>query len=221
LNDDRNDQELNKYINSEKEYKQKVYKDLLYSQFQEATNKNLNLYGTNDPLIVERKRKRYLSQDPFAKNNNYDYAKSNLTHNPIVDPQNNLEYNKYLKFSESQRNISNRGNYQLNNNSNMQSQSNNILNPNNIRAYKEYNPLEEFKSNNYDTSNISRGIKMNNAFNPNLIMESNNNNLNNNNSLRFEENQKGQNQNNGYINNSFRPTPSGERIRQAAASNFF
>jgi hypothetical protein len=62
---------------------------------------------------------------------------------------------------------------------------------------------------------------MNNAFNPNLIMESNNNNLNNNNSLRFEENQKGQNQNNGYINNSFRPTPSGERIRQAAASNFF
>jgi hypothetical protein len=221
LNDDRNDQELNKYINSEKEYKQKVYKDLLYSQFQEATNKNLNLYGTNDPLIVERKKKRYLSQDPFAKNNNYDYAKSNLTHNPIVDPQNNLEYNKYLKFSESQRNISNRGNYQLNNNSNMQSQSNNILNPNNIRAYKEYNPLEEFKSNNYDTSNISRGIKMNNAFNPNLIMESNNNNLNNNNSLRFEENQKGQNQNNGYINNSFRPTPSGERIRQAAASNFF
>ena len=175
LNDDRNDQELNKYINSEKEYKQKVYKDLLYSQFQEATNKNLNLYGTNDPLIVERKRKRYLSQDPFAKNNN----------------------------------------------SNMQSQSNNILNPNNIRAYKEYNPLEEFKSNNYDTSNISRGIKMNKAFNPNLIMESNNNNLNNNNSLRFEENQKGQNQNNGYINNSFRPTPSGERIRQAAASNFF
>ena len=221
LNDDRNDQELNKYINSEKEYKQKLYKDLFYSQFQEATNKNLNLFGTNDPLIVERKRKRYLSQDPFAKNNNYDYAKSNLTHNPIVDPQNNLEYNKYLKFSESQRNISNRGNYQLNNNSNIQSQPNNILNPNNIRAYKEYNPLEEFKSNNYDTSNISRGIKMNNAFNPNLIMESNNNNLNNNNSLRFEENQKGQNQNNGYINNSFRPTPSGERIRQAAASNFF
>ena len=65
------------------------------------------------------------------KNKNYDFAKSTLTHNPIVDPQNNLEYNKYLKFSESQRNISNRGNYQLNNNSNMQSQSNNILNPNN------------------------------------------------------------------------------------------
>ena len=128
LNDNRNDQELTNYIKSEKENKQKIYKDLLYSQFQEAINKNLNLYGTNDPLIIERKRKRYLSQDPFAKNNNYDFSKSSLTHNPIVDPQNNLEYNKYLKFSESQRNMANRGNYQTNNNTNnqmMQYQNNN------------------------------------------------------------------------------------------------
>ena len=36
-----------------------------------------------------------------------------------------------------------------------------------------------------------------------------------------EDYQMGQNQSNGYVNNSFRPTPSGERIRQAAASNFF
>ena len=235
LNDDRNDQELTNYIKSEKEYKQKMYKDLLYSQFQEATNKNLNLYGTNDPLIVERKRKRYLSQDPFAKNNNYDYSKSSLIHNPIVDPQNNLEYNKYLKFSESQRNINNRGNYQINNNNvnnqRMQYQNSNTPNVNNVNnTYtnfnnnninnNNYNPLEEFKSNNYDTSNMNRGMKVNNTFNQNLVMGSDNININNNN-LRMEENQKGQNQNSGYVNNSFRPTPSGERIRQAAASNFF
>ena len=228
LKDDRNDQELTNYIKSEKEYKQKMYKDLLYSQFQEATNKNLNLYGTNDPLIVERKRKRYLSQDPFAKNNNYDFSKSSLTHNPIVDPQNNLEYNKYLKFSESQRNINNRGNYQINNNNvnnqRMQYQNNNNTpNINNVNnTYNNYNPLEEFKSNNYDTSNMNRGMKVNNNFNQNLVMENNNSNINmNNNNLRMEENQKGQSQNSGYFNNSFRPTPSGERIRQAAASNFF
>ena len=230
LNDDRNDQELTNYIKSEKEYKQKMYKDLLYSQFQEATNKNLNLYGTNDPLIVERKRKRYLSQDPFAKNNNYDFSKSSLTHNPIVDPQNNLEYNKYLQFSESQRNINNRGNYQINNNNvnnqRVQYQNNNTPNINNVNnTYNNYNPLEEFKSNNYDTLNMNRGMKVNNNFNQNLVMENNNSNINinniNNNNLRMEENQKGQGQNSGYINNSFRPTPSGERIRQAAASNFF
>ena len=248
LNDDRNDQELNKYIKSEKEYKQKMYKDLLYSQFQEASNKNMNLYGTNDPLIVERKRKRYLSQDPFAKNNNYDFSKSNLIHNPIVDPQNNLEYNKYLKFSESQRSMSIRGNYQMNNlnnnnnnqntqyqnnnmqyqNNNMQYQNNNMPNINNISIYKNYNVsnnnnnfnrMEEFKSNNYETSNINRGIKLNNNYNQNLAVE-NNNNINNN-SFGIEEHQKGPNQNIGYNNNSFRPTPSGERIRQAAASNFF
>ena len=85
-----------------------------------------------------------------------------------------------------------------------------------------YNPLEEFKSNNYDTSNMNRGVKVNNNFNQNLVMENNNSNINiNNNNLKMEENQKGQGQNSGYINNSFRPTPSGERIRQAAASNFF
>ena len=210
LNDNRNDQELNDYIKGEKEYKQKIYKDLLYTQFQEAANKNLNLYGTNDPLIVERKRKRYLSQDPFAKNNNYDFSKSNLIHNPIVDPQNNLEYNKYLKFSESQRNMNIIDNYPMNNN-------NNIIRNNN------YNPIEEFKSNNYDTSNMNKGVKLNN-YNPNqnLGIENNHNfdNINNNN-FRMEENQKGQNPNINYANNAFRPTPSGERIRQAAASNFF
>ena len=244
LNDNRNDQELNDYIKGEKEYKQKIYKDLLYTQFQEAANKNLNLYGTNDPLIVERKRKRYLSQDPFAKNNNYDFSKSNLIHNPIVDPQNNLEYNKYLKFSESQRNMNIRDNYPMNNNNNnnqrMQLQyqnnntninnmnnynnfNNNINNNNNIIRNNNYNPIEEFKSNNYDTSNMNKGVKLNN-YNPNqnLGIENNHNfgNINNNN-FRMEENQKGQNPNINYANNAFRPTPSGERIRQAAASNFF
>ena len=224
LNDDRNDQELTNFINSEKEQKQKMYKDLLYSQFQEATNKNLNLYGTNDPLIVERKRKRYLSQDPFAKNKNYDYTKTNLTHNPIVDPQNNLEYNKYLKFSESQRNINNRNNYQINNESiqyppnNMNDNYSNMMN---IKNNNNYNPMEEIKSNNYDTSFMNKGIKLNNNnYNQNLVIE-NTNSINSNINFRREENQKGPNTNNGYANNSFRPTPSGERIRQAAASNFF
>ena len=244
LNDDRNDQELNNYIKGEKEYKQKIYKDLLYSQFQEAANKNLNLYGTSDPLIIERKRKRYLSQDPFAKNSNYDFSKSNLIHNPIVDPQNNLSYNKYLKFSESQRNMSFRDNYPTNNNNRNNSQRmqyqnynnnqninlktydnnnyNNNYNNNTIRN-NNYNPIEEFKSNNYDTSNMNQGIKLNNNFNQNqnMMIENNQNFVNNNNNFRMEENQKGQNPNINYANNAFRPTPSGERIRQAAASNFF
>ena len=98
LNDNRNDQEINNLYKVEKQNKERMYKDLYYSQFQEANNKNLNLYGTNDPLILERKRKKYLIENPYAKKNNYEFGKSNLVHNPITDPQNNMEYNKYLKF---------------------------------------------------------------------------------------------------------------------------
>ena len=221
LNDNRNDQEINKYMKGEKEYKQKIYKDLLYSQFQEANNKNLNLYGTNDPLILERKRKRYLSENPFAKKNNYEFGKSTLSHNPITDPQNNMDYNKYLRFSESNSNINNRtrnNNYQLNNNLIQQNNNNygqNLSTQNNNNYYNKSRVNDEFKSNNYDASNINmnRG-GMNNNFSPIELNSQNNNNVN------YGGNQMGQNSNSGYANNSFRPTPSGERIRQAAASNF-
>jgi len=227
LNDNRNDQEINNHIKEENEYKQKLYKDLLFSQYEEAKSKNLNLYGTNDPLILERKRKRHLSENPYAKKSTYEFGKSNLTHNPITDPQNNIYYNKYLKFSESSNNLNNRnnnyqkqnnnyeqnlGNINYNNNYNIINNSNynniNSVNNNNAINNNNYNnnfnkiqPLEEFKGSNYEP----------NSFNGN----------NYNTNLNSEGNKMTQNQNDGYINNPFRPTPSGERIRQAAASNFF
>ena len=208
LNDNRNDQELNNYIRGEKQHKKQIYKDLLYSQFQEANNKNLNLFGTNDPLIIERKRKGYLMENPYAKKNNYEFGKSTLSHNPITDPQNNMNYNKYLKFSGSANNIniSQMNNYQKQNNNNMGNPNFPVNNNCNKR------PMDEFKSNNYDPSNINM---MNNKFNPVVLHQ---NNINNN--LNSGRNQMGQNLSNGYMNNSFRPTPSGERIRQAAAINF-
>ena len=227
LNDNRNDQEINNHIKEENEYKQKLYKDLLFSQYEEAKSKNLNLYGTNDPLILERKRKRHLSENPYAKKSTYEFGKSNLTHNPITDPQNNIYYNKYLKFSESSNNLNNRnnnyqkqnnnyeqnlGNINYNNNYNIINNSNynNIKSVNNNNAINNNNynnnfnkiqPLEEFKGSNYEP----------NSFNGN----------NYNTNLNSEGNKMTQNQNDGYINNPFRQTPSGERIRQAAASNFF
>ena len=214
LNDDRNDKELNNMIKGEKEYKQKIYKDLLYSQFQEANDRNLNLYGTNDPLILERKRKRNLSENPYAKKNNYEFGKSNLSHNPITDPQNNIDYNKYLRFSESNNNIRNNINSKVNNknnyqvNSNYQIQQHTYDSQNNINNYNR--KFDEFKTISYDVSNMNRNIEE----------------LNNNyrtidpNDINNRGNQIDQNKNNGYIN-SFRPTPSGVRIRQAAESNFF
>ena len=218
LNDDRNDKELNNMIKGEKEYKQKIYKDLLYSQFEEANNRNLNLYGTIDPLILERRKKRNLSENPYAKKNNYEFGKSNLSHNPITNPENNIDYNRYLRFSESNNNIRTNVNLNTNNNNsyqvnNYQIQQNNYNNQNNNNAYnnKKYN---DFKTINYDISamNMNRG-EMNNNYN--------NININSQNNINNGGNQIVQNQNNGYMNNSFRPTPSGVRIRQAAENNFY
>ena len=216
LNDNNiNNQDINNYMKGEKEYKQKKYKDLLYSQFKEANNKNLDLYGTNDPVILERKRKRYLSENPYAKKNNYEFGNSTLSHNPITNPQNNMDYNKYLRFSESNNNINNRNNINnINTINNYRTQNNNFeQNLGNKLLNNNKRPIDEFKSNNYDTSNMkmNRG-DINNNYNQNIL---------NPNIINNSGNQIVQNQNNGYVNNSFRPTPSGERIRQAAASNFF
>jgi len=216
LNDNNiNSQDIDNYMKGEKEYKQKKYKDLLYSQFKEANNKNLDLYGTNDPVILERKRKRYLSENPYAKKNNYEFGNSTLSHNPITNPQNNMDYNKYLRFSESNNNINNRNNINnINTINNYRTQNNNFeQNLGNQLLNNNKRPIDEFKSNNYDTSNMNMNRRdINNNYNQNIL---------NPNIINNSGNQIVQNQNNGYVNNSFRPTPSGERIRQAAASNFF
>ena len=78
--------------------------------------------------------------------------------------------------------------------------------------------MDEFKSNNYDTSYMNKGEIINN-YNQNRQNRLNQEIMNNNSGNQMG--QVGENLNNGYFNNSFRPTPSGERIRQAAASNFF
>ena len=223
LNDDRNDKELNNMIKGEKEYKQKIYKDLLYSQFEEANNRNLNLYGTIDPLILERRKKRNLSENPYAKKNNYEFGKSNLSHNPITNPENNIDYNRYLRFSESNNNIRTNLNQNINNNNNYQVNNYQVQQYNyanqNINNNNNYNnrKYDEYKTINYDSPaiNMNRGGMNNNYSTINPNVQNINNNINN------GGNQIAQNQNNGYMNNSFRPTPSGARIRQAAESNFF
>jgi hypothetical protein len=89
-----------------------------------------------------------------------------------------------------------------NNNVNNQNYNNNAINNNNYNNnINRIQSLEEFKGNNYN-KNVFNGNKYNT-------------NLNN------EQYKMTENQNDGYINNSFRPNLTGERIRQAAATNFF
>ena len=251
LTDEQNNKEVNEYMRSEREYKKNIYRDLLYSQYQEAKKRNLSLYGTDDPLILKRKRKKYLSEDPFAQKSNYGFGESSLARNPILNPQNNIGYNKYLKF---QVNNNNRNNHSLRGNSFSQ-----IDNINNTMPLIE-NPREIYNSNENNLMNNNIGnINRNNNFNTisyqdNNINDLNNTGINNYNYSRREENYNNSNNINninnnfrrrlnnsntvdnynrhGYMNlysgqstnynnnNNFIPTPSGQTIRQAAASNF-
>ena len=100
-------------------------------------------------------------------------------------------------------------------------QNNFILNRENHNMNTNYGNnkrgFEEFKSNNYNLNDMNMNRGGVNNYTP--ISLNSQNNFNNNN-LNYGTNQIGPNQNNGYNTNSFRPTPCGERIRQAAASNF-
>ena len=106
LTDEQNKDELSKFLKDEKFFRQKYYKDLINSQYEEAQRINKDRYGTNDILIVENKRKKFFNDNNFITGaKKYDFGKSNLLHNPIVNPENNIGYNKYINYRLSKSNI--------------------------------------------------------------------------------------------------------------------
>ena len=105
LTDEQNKDEVSKYLKEEKIYRQKYYKDLLNSQYEESQRINKDRYGTNDILIIENKRKKYFNDNNYISNKKYDFGQSSLSHNPIVNPENNIGYNKYINFRLNKSNI--------------------------------------------------------------------------------------------------------------------
>ena len=201
LTDEQNNKEVNEYYKSEREYKKKLYKNLLYSQYQDAKQRNLSLYGTNDPLIVERERKKYLSDNPFAKKSNYEFGNSTLARNPIIDPQNNIDYNKYLRFlGNNNRNNSPVtinsnliNNTNINNNSQIDNNNNKIPLSENQRENCNQNKTDLINNNIDNIDNINK----NNNFNTISYQDNKNdfNNIgnNNNNYNQGDENYKNNN----------------------------
>ena len=98
LTDKQNINELIQYFKIQKENRHKFYKDLLFSQYKNALTKNLNLYGTNDELILKQRKKKFISENPYIRQRKYDFGSSSLEHNPILNPENNYDYNKYINF---------------------------------------------------------------------------------------------------------------------------
>ena len=95
----------NREKNNTPSHNKNYYKNILDSQYQEIQENNIKNFGTNDILILEQRKRNYIPDNPYSNHNIYYFGKSKLLHNPITDPQNNIEYNKYIKFNSPNKNF--------------------------------------------------------------------------------------------------------------------
>ena len=182
LTDEQNEDEINNLLKGEKKFRQKFYGELLNSQFEEAQKKNKDKYGTNDILIIKNKKKNRLYDNIFNYNKRYDFGKSNLIHNPILRPENDITYNKYINLRLNKnilKNINNIHKIELENknylnnikiNDNNRNDNMNLkrINFRNFRnkIYQSESDLFDKKSNNENNynekQNLRKNLKLNN-----------------------------------------------------------
>ena len=160
LTDKPNEKEMMQYFRQRRENRHNFYKDLLFSQYKEAINKDFNLYGTNDELIIKQKKRKNLTVNPYILKKNYDFGASSLMHNPIINPENNYNYNKYIDYKryglnpDYSRNRQNGKLFKLNSMDNMKF----------IDKIKDYNnENNEFKQYNNKNNNWNDKISENHA----------------------------------------------------------
>jgi hypothetical protein len=215
LTDKQNEKELNMYMKNQKESRQKFYKEMLDDQVNEiqtVNNRRLvngHSYRTDNPLIREQQRKYVLTDDPYNTRRNSDFGRTNLSHNPITNPQNNLQYNKYIdNYIQENYMNDNYGGNNFNNNMNDNNYGGNNFN-NNMNNNYGGNNFNNNMNNNYGGNNFNDGSNYNNY----------NNGPNNNYGNNFNGN-GGNNFGNNYNNYKHSPTPNGEKLRQAALQTF-
>ena len=192
LTDKQNLNEIKQYFLVQKENRHNFYKDLLYSQYKNALNKNFNLYGAKDALILKNRKKKFISDNPYIKKRKYDFGTSSLDHNPIVNPENNYNYNKYINYQSFAAGLNSLNNSRNNNNKIYKIKSLNNL-ENNL-----YNNQKNVVLNNNQNSN------KNNAYDRYSYNNNTNNNLNERNNKEVYRNILG-NINNNYNLNSNKP----------------
>ena len=223
LTDENNTEELFTDLRIEKEKSKRFYKEISDLQYLEYQKNNMNLFGTEDPLIVERKKRKLLSNDPFSHNIKYNYWKSNLPNNPILNPENNVRYNKYLFQEEMDCN-----------NYNSMIMNKKIKNKNNysVNANKNYNLKYNIKikvPNNVNNNNNKYSDELLNTFNNREIYPYSRNDIElknkffniNNDYYPYKINNYNHKEEINYNNNSYRPKICKRKLlRQAISSSF-
>jgi len=182
ITDAPNEKKVNSYFLEQKQNKQDLYRKILYKQHNDYIQNNLKMYGTDDVLILKQKKKNLVTGNPYNK---YDYRIGNsyLERNPILNPENNMTYNKYFKELHP-NSTGKKDKIQLGYNTN----ENNNLNNNNIN-----NIYHRINSNDSNNNNIFGKVGSNNmALNgSNIINDFNyyqNNSLNRNLSYNNQNN---------------------------------
>ena len=245
LTDEVNDDELYRDLKTEKQKSQQYYKEINDLQYLEYQKNNIDLYGTIDPLIIKRAKKKYLTENPYSFKIRNDFWKSNLVHNPIINPENDMNYNKYI-FKEDFSNYINNSNKNSKNNDNYNTNINNInktynlfrndntkinmgntdnKNNNNNNNYSiesyNYKRINLFKNNNNNMNNfIDRGKKNTSFSGYDLNMKKKFFNISND----YTNAINNYNNDDFYSNNNYNTfrqnTPQRKVLRQAVSTNF-
>ena len=125
LTDEQNLDKVNLFFTRRKNNKRNFYKNLLFSQHEESNQLNKDKFGTEDILIVKQKKKNLISDNPYRKRYQRDFGNSTLENNPILNPRNNIRYNKYFK-ELYQDDIKQNINHMFNSNDLYENQNNNF-----------------------------------------------------------------------------------------------
>ena len=97
LTDEQNLDKVNLFFLKRKNNKRNFYKNLLFSQHEESNQQNKDRFGTEDILILQQKKKNLISDNPYRKKYQREFVNSTLENNPILNPSNNIRYNKYFR----------------------------------------------------------------------------------------------------------------------------
>ena len=154
LTDENNDEELYQDLKNEKQRSQQYYREINDLQYLEYQKNNIDLYGTIDPLIIKRAKKKFLTENPYSFKLRNNFWKSNLVHNPIINPENDMNYNKYIFKEDYENKYDNNNNFSNNVNNNVeQNVDNNRYDNNNVN--KTYNIFRNDNNSNLNISNTS------------------------------------------------------------------
>ena len=243
LTDEINDDELYRDLKTEKKKSQLYYKEISDLQYLEYQKNNIDLYGTIDPLIIKRAKKKYITENPYSFKIKNDLWKSNLVHNPIINPENDMNYNKYIFKEDFSSYINNNknDNTDVNCNTNIDNYNTNVnrsyntfrndnkinlnnTNNNNTNSINNYNykRINLFKNNNNYMNNIIDKQKNNTLFSGfDLNMKQKFFNINNEYTEAINNYNNKDFNNNNYNYNTFRQsTPQRKILRQAMSTNF-